>query len=307
VSEAQQGLDPNALNNNAGAHANSAMMTAAMQRIKFIARIFAETGVKRLFNLIHALTLQHTRKAEMIELRNQWVHVDPRQWVKRADMQISVALGAGDKMQQVVFLEGVLQKQTLALQVGLTSPPKVYNALKRLTQAGGFKDPNEFWDDPSTKPPAPPQPTPEVLQEQAKAQAALQIEQMRQQGAIQIEQFRAQAKQQEQQGALALQASNDQRDHEREMWKAGIDAQLQAQNQGLEKFKADLQAMVQTYIATQNNDTKLQIAGVQAATHMATTPTVEEQSAMSEDQRMHEMQMQEAAAITAKYAKSESR
>jgi hypothetical protein len=289
VSEAQQGLDPNALNNNAGAHANSAMMTAAMQRIKFIARIFAETGVKCLFQLVHALTLKHSRKAEMIRLRNQWIPVDPRQWKKRADMQISVGLGAGDKMQQIVFLEGVLQKQILALQAGLTSPPKVYNALKRLTQAGGFKDPNEFWDDPSTKPPMPPAPNPEVVKEQMKGQVAVQVEQMKGQVSLQQEQQRAQLKLQELRATLELQAANDARDAEREQIKAQYEAQLEAQRLEIDKWKTQVQAQVTQYTTDANNETKIQIAEMQARVQVHS----QDQQAEAQD-RQSAIQAQEA-------------
>lgn len=258
VNEQSQGLDPNVLQT---ATHSAQIATAAMQRIKFIARIFAETGVKSLFQIVHALTLKHSRQVEMMRLRNQWIPVDPRQWVKRADMQISVGLGAGDKQQQIVFLEGVLQKQVMALQAGLTSPPKIYNALKRLTQAGGFKDPNEFWDDPSTQPPRPPAgPSPELLKEQAKAQGQLQLEQMKGQTTMQVEAQRAQLKQQELQANLQLQASNDARDSEREMMRAQMDAQLEQQrlmldrwitqaNNALEKYKSDQDAQVRLVIA----------------------------------------------------------
>lgn len=261
VNEQSQGLDPNVLQT---ATHSAQIATAAMQRIKFIARIFAETGVKSLFQIVHALTLKHSRQVEMMRLRNQWIPVDPRQWVKRADMQISVGLGAGDKTQQIVFLEGVLQKQVMALQAGLTSPPKIYNALKRLTQAGGFKDPNEFWDDPSTQPPRPPAgPPPELLKEQAKAQGQLQLEQMKGQTTMQVEAQRAQLKQQELQANLQLQASNDARDSEREMMRAQMDAQLEQQRLMLDRWITQANNALEKYKSDQDAQVKLLIAGIQ--------------------------------------------
>lgn len=260
VNEQSQGLDPNVLQT----ATHSAMIaTAAQQRIKFIARIFAETGVKSLFLLVHALTLKHGRKAEMVKLRNRWVPVDPRQWVKRSDMQIAAGLGAGDKAQQIVFLEGVLAKQTVALQAGLTSPPKIYNALKRLTHAGGFKDAGEFWDDPSTKPPAPPQPNPEVLKEQAKAQAAMQIEQIKAQSTAQIEERRSQLKLAELRANLELQATNDMRDAEREQRQAAIKNDIERQKIEFEQWKAGQEQMMAKYKTDQDNMVKLRIAGMQ--------------------------------------------
>jgi hypothetical protein len=291
VNEQSQGLDPNVLQT---ATHSAQIATAAMQRIKFIARIFAETGVKTLFGLVHELTLKHSRKAEMIRLRNQWVAVDPREWKKRADMQISVGLGAGDKMQQIVFLQGILEKQMIALQGGLTSPPKIYNALKRLTQAGGFKDPNEFWDDPATSPPKPPAPPPELLVEQAKGQVAMQLEDKRAQTTMATEQLRGQLKMQELQANLQLQATNDQRDSERETHRAVMEAQLEQQRQQLDRWMTEATNNLAKYKADQDAQVKLTIAGLQSQSD----PSTEVQMFDAERQRQHEMEMKEIDAIT---------
>ncbi len=273
VNEQSQGLDPNTLNKTAtGAQM---LMGAAQQRIKFIARIFAETGVKALFRVVHALTLKNARKAEIVQLRNQWVPVDPRSWKKRENMSISVGLGTGDRPQQIAFLMQVLGIQTQALQFGLTGPDKVYNTLKRLTQAGGFKDPNEFWSDPSMNPPQPPGPPPEVLKEQAKVQGQAQIEQMKAQSQSQLEQMRIGAelqlkreefglKMQELQANLQLQQSNDVRDAERERLRAEQQAQIDAMKLQFDREKADLEAQITKYKTDQDNATKLQIAGMSA-------------------------------------------
>src|SRR5262245_37581491 len=52
VSRQGQGVDPNALQNQVATIANQ-MQAAAEKRIKLIARIFAETGIKDLFSLLH--------------------------------------------------------------------------------------------------------------------------------------------------------------------------------------------------------------------------------------------------------------
>lgn len=258
VNEQSQGLDPNTLNKTAtGAQM---LMTAAQQRIRFIARIFAETGVKNLFQIVHALTLKHSRKDEIIRVRNRWIQVDPRQWVKRADMQISVALGAGDKQQQIVILDKILQMQTLAVQAGLTSPPKIYNALKRMTQAAGFKDPDEFWDDPTTKPPAPPQPNPEVMKEQAKLQGQMQIEAGRAQTSLMIAREQNALKLQEIRANLELQAANDIRDSERERMKAQYDAQIEQMKIEMQRWQTEFTQEMARLMNSVDNATRLKIA-----------------------------------------------
>jgi hypothetical protein len=276
VSEQSMGLNPNALNNQAGAIANTAMMTAAQQRIKFIARVMAETGVKSLFLLVHALEMKHSRQQKMVELRGEWVPVDPRQWTKRTDMRVSVGIGAGDKPQQITFLTQLIQSQVGMLQMRLTSPEKIYNSLSRITKLAGYKDPNEFWQNPAKLPPAQPQPDPKMLIEQMKQQADIQRFQAEQQMTAQIEQIKAQAKLQEVQANLELQAANDMRDGEREQMQAQLkaeieqmkiqsDQQIKSMELEMDRYKADLDSQTKLAIAQMSTQASIEAkAGEQA-------------------------------------------
>lgn len=274
VSEQSMGLNPNALNNQAGAQANTAMMTAAQQRIKFIARVFAETGVKNLFLLVHALTLKHSRQQEMVELRGEWVPVDPRQWSKRTDMQVSVGIGAGDKAQQIAFLTQMVQSQISLMQLNLTTPEQIYNSVSRATKLAGYKNPDEFWQNPKDAKPKPPAPDPKMLIEQAKQQADVQKFQAQQQAdiqrfqaeqqmTIQIETIKSQAKQRETQLQLELQAANDMRDGEREQMKAQLQAQLDQEKIASAERIAALQAELDRYKTDADNQTRIQVALIQ--------------------------------------------
>lgn len=283
VSETMQGLNGNSLNNSLGAGTNMAMVSAAQQRIKFLARIFAETGVKALFRGVHALTLKHARKQDIVQLRNRWVPVDPRTWKKRNDLMISVGLGAGDKNAQLMFLQQLLGIQAQAAPFGLSSPAKVYNTLKRLTQAAGYKDPNEFWDDPATTPPKPQQPPIELLKIQAQAQANAQIEAGKIQAQVMLKREEFGMKLQELQANLQLQQSNDMRDAEREQLRAQFDAMLEQQRLSLDQWKAETQAQLDKYTNDQDNATKLVIAGKQLETQQQTQAMQIGHDAMQKD------------------------
>ena len=76
VSRAGQGLDANALQNQSATAANQ-LFTAAQARMKLIARIFAETGIKDLFQLLHKVVRKHGGAKQTVRLRNSWVAVDP--------------------------------------------------------------------------------------------------------------------------------------------------------------------------------------------------------------------------------------
>ncbi len=262
VSEQSMGLNPNALNNQAGEIVNAAMMTAAQQRIKFIARVMAETGVKSLFLLVHALELKHSRQQKMVELRGEWVPVDPRKWTKRTDMRVSVGIGAGDKPQQITFLTQLIQSQVGMLQMRLTSPEKIYNSLSRITKLAGYKDPNEFWQNPAKLPPAQPAPDPKMLIEQMKQQADIARFQAETQMTAQIEQIKAQAKLQEVQANLELQAANDMRDGERERMQAQLKAEIEQMKIQSDQQIAAMQIEMDRYKADLDSQTKLAIASM---------------------------------------------
>lgn len=191
VTDSFQGMDVNALNKTASG--TSQLMQAAQSRVELIARIFAETGVKDLFLLVHELVRKHANKEEIFKLRNKWVPVDPRTWQTRKDMTVSVGLGTGNKDQMLQHLMIILQAQREAIQIGVATPKNIYNALAKLTQNAGFKEVEEFWTDPETQQQKPPQPSPEQIKAQAdmqKAQMDNQAKQMQMQADFQLERER---------------------------------------------------------------------------------------------------------------------
>lgn len=259
VSEMSQGLNPNALNNQAGANANSQMMTAAQQRIRFIARVFAETGVRNLFQLVHALCLKHSRQEEMVELRGQWVPVNPRNWVKRKDMTVSLTLGTGDKPSQIVMLQQIGLAQKEGLQIGIATPANLYHTATQLTKLMGHRDVNKFWTDPANQPPRETPPDPRVLVEQMRQQADIQRFQAEQQTAAQIEQIRTEAKLRETEMQLQLQAANDNRDGEREQLKAQMQSELDQIRLQAEREIAALEDATKRYVAELQSQTQILI------------------------------------------------
>jgi len=198
VTAYNQGLDANSLNKTATGVAQ--IMNASQQRIELVARTFAETGVKELFKLVHRLVRTTLTKPDIVRMRNKWIEIDPREWKDRNDLSISVGLGAGNKDQQLAHLMSIITMQKEAIQIGLTSPEKIYNSLAKLTQNAGFKNPQEFWTNPSDNPQGqqPPQedPNDKLIQgqlaiEQQKAQSDMQLSQQKAQAQLAQEQERS--------------------------------------------------------------------------------------------------------------------
>jgi hypothetical protein len=166
MSKASMGLDPGALQSTTRA-AVAATVSASQQHLELIARIFAETGMRTLFKGILKLVVENQDRPRVVRLRNQWVPIDPRSWQSEMDVEINVALGGGTEEQKVATLTSIAQKQEAILQMmgpqnPIVTPQQYRNTLARLTEVSGFKNPDEFFLNPSMQPPMPPpQPPPD--------------------------------------------------------------------------------------------------------------------------------------------------
>jgi len=172
VSRMSQGLNENALTSHTTATAVNAVMGAANSRVELIARNFAETGVKDLMITIYELLMKNQDKERMIMLRNEWVPVRPDVWKDKYDCTVSVALGSGDKDQQMSHLSQMLQFASQAMQGGLpiVNVQNMYNLGASLVKAMGFQNVDDFLTDPSKMPPQPQQPDPKQQEMQMEAQ-----------------------------------------------------------------------------------------------------------------------------------------
>ena len=200
VSDASQGLDPSILQNVTAA-AIASMQQAGAGKIELMARIFAETGVKSLFQGILHLLCKYQDKARMVRMRGEFVEFDPRTWANQYDVSINVGLGAGNRQEQMAMLSMVLAKQEqLIAQYGpanpYVSPAQYRTTLGRMVEIAGFKDSSEFYKPItpeqdqalSNPPPQQPQMPPEVQAIMARTQAEIQANQAKAQADIQLKQ-----------------------------------------------------------------------------------------------------------------------
>ena len=200
VSDASQGLDPSILQNVTAA-AIASMQQAGAGKIELMARIFAETGVKSLFQGILHLLCKYQDKPRMVRMRGEFVEFDPRTWANQYDVSINVGLGAGNRQEQMAMLSMVLAKQEqLIAQYGpanpYVSPAQYRTTLGRMVEIAGFKDSSEFYKPItpeqdqmlSNPPPQQPQMPPEVQAIMARTQAEIQANQAKAQADIQLKQ-----------------------------------------------------------------------------------------------------------------------
>ena len=174
-----EGLSPDALKN-----IQTSVLTQAFdisrQKIEAVARIFAETGIKSLFLHLHELLMKHQDKEEVVQLRNQWVPVNPQEWRTRKNISVKIGLGIGTREQNLIHLDAIWQKQKDMIEAGAfgstITPKNLYNTASEFVKNANLKTPEMFFQDPGDGVPQPKEdPQAKILE------AQLQLQQQEQQ------------------------------------------------------------------------------------------------------------------------------
>lgn len=194
------GLEADALQSTTRA-AVQAQMQAAQQRIELIARIFAETGMKRLFRGLLKAVVRHQDRAKVVRLRNEWVEVDPLDWDANMDVQANVALGLGSTEDRVMALMNIAGKQQelymqLGPQNGAVTLGQYVHTMRQATELLGHQDASSYFnplpiDFDVQPPPPPPDPNMELVKVEAQKN---QLNAQMQQAELQLKQWEAQQK-----------------------------------------------------------------------------------------------------------------
>ena len=179
ISKAASGLDADALQSTTKA-AVSATVNAAHQHIEMIARIFAETGLRKLFTGVLKLVIENQDRERMVRLRNTFVPMDPRSWDANMDVIVNVGVGDGTIEDRINILNQVAMRQEMLIkETGVNNPvvslPQYTNTLTKMLQLAGIKDSQNYFnqlpaDFQLPEPPAP-KPTPEEMLAQVQAQS----------------------------------------------------------------------------------------------------------------------------------------
>ena len=254
-----QGLNPDTLHDTASGAL--ALMGNAQKRLRLIARVLAETCLKPLFLLLHAVLRENASQSKEVRLNGKWVPVDPSQWAERNDMTIEIGLGSSGRQHDI---QGLVQMATMAKEIGMTpygsqiiTPENVYNLASTLAKKLGFKQPERFFTDPATQPQQGPPPNPELIKIQADSQAA----QQRLQAEMQLEQVKVQSNEQIQQHKAQTTAAVNQQQQQLEH--ARLQAQ-QANEMTLEAAKLASQERIAVEVARINAEAKIAAAGLAA-------------------------------------------
>lgn len=254
VTEMNSSLNADSLSKGSvGSEGVAAMMVQGGQRMRLIARVLAETGVKRLFKLVLKEVTQYQDRPAQIEVNGRWLNIDPREWKNGFHLQVSVGVGTVEKKQEISNLMLIGQAQQQLIMGGLIDPKGAIVTSHKLAKAMGYPDPEEFFP---------------VAQQQGPQQPpeAVQIEQMKQQGAQQLAQLKAQSDIQVARMTQEFQAAQAQQETQLE---AERNAQELQNNMALEQYKVDKQMELEIAKAQIQRQTAIETAQISAQASVA--------------------------------------
>ena len=142
-----QGTDARSLNKTATGI--SLLQQASEQRIDYIVRVFAETGVSEALRFLVELNQRYIDQPTVIRLKNQMLQVTPDDLKGEYDIDVNTEAGIGRRKQTIENLQYYLtQIAPAGLQLQAITPGEWAKAAQRLLQESGIRDPQSYVLDP---------------------------------------------------------------------------------------------------------------------------------------------------------------
>ena len=142
-----QGTDSNTLNKTATGI--SLLQQASAQRIDYIMRVFAETGVGEVMRFLIELNQRYIDQPQVIRLQNQMLQVTPDDLKGEFDIDVNTEAGVGKKRQMVQNMQLYLSAiAPTGMQIGAITPGEWAKAAQKLLRDSGVRDPESYVLDP---------------------------------------------------------------------------------------------------------------------------------------------------------------
>ena len=142
-----QGTDAESLNKTATGI--SLLQQASEQRIDYIVRVFAETGVSEALRFLVELNQRYIDQPTVIRLKNQMLQVTPDDLRGEYDIDVNTEAGIGKRQQTIQNLQYYLsQIAPDGMQIGAVTPSEWAKAAQKLLEESGIRDPQSYVLDP---------------------------------------------------------------------------------------------------------------------------------------------------------------
>ena len=164
---------------NQAAHSTERIMSAMERLVAMYARNFARTLVRDTFVLLHQ-QLQLLPGKISFEAEGDWMETEPRFWIERSRISVTLGVSEGEKMRRAQGLMQVIQQQQMDAEGAfgiLVDYRTMYEARVDLARISGLTNPSQYWVDPDS-PEA--QQAAQAQQEQAAQQQQMMAQQQQQ-------------------------------------------------------------------------------------------------------------------------------
>jgi hypothetical protein len=151
VGAATMGMDGSALQSTT-AQAAQQSISASQQMVELIARIFAETGMKRTFKGVYQLLVENEDHEMQFRLNGRDYTVNPSKWGD-LDIAIDTGLGLGSEATKLQALSAHAEYISSTLgAMGIDNPmaslQELYNTRKKMLEIAGIRDIQRYMRDP---------------------------------------------------------------------------------------------------------------------------------------------------------------
>ena len=158
-----QGMKADTLHETMGGAIEQAAMM--LKRIRLMARVMAETGVKDLALGLHKIMRLHSTHAFKLRRSENFIPLDPNEWADRQDMSIEIGVGSGGRREKIEnrkilgdAMGSAIQYQGGTFAGPLVTAENAHAYYTGLVRDLGFKDANKYFSDPIQAQQAPPDP-----------------------------------------------------------------------------------------------------------------------------------------------------
>ena len=142
-----QGTDATSLNKTATGI--RLLQQASEQRIDYIVRVFAETGVSEALRFMVELNQKYIDQAQVIRLKNKMLQITPDDLKGEFDIDVNTEAGIGKRNQTIQNLQYYMtQIAPFGLQLQAITPGEWAKAAQKLLTESGIRNPQDYVLDP---------------------------------------------------------------------------------------------------------------------------------------------------------------